>query len=340
MTRDLRPSSRFEWEQILRRTRKTGLISGSGKLGEKGLPTKGGVSGAMFLAVALTLASYGNLDGGEIFPGDAAIATDLECSMAAVSKVRAKLAAIGFIQRVRGPKATRGEEWRLTIPVDLVEHVDVLSPTEHRAIAKQTAEARRGKNHTSGRRAGGPSGTPARTEPNPDPGDPVVPPVDLEGVMSGGPTGSHQNESGGPTGSQPGDPLGALTKPVPDQQEHPANSDGDVDLDAHHPREAASSSEDHDSAEVVDIATRRCPHNRSPRSDRGVPRCPECRAEAEAIPVPEPTPAVKPPAPVNVRPSGCSDHPAMKAGTRGDGLPHCPLCRALARPRSKEGATA
>lgn len=105
----------------------------------------------------------------------------------------------------------------------------------------------------------------------------------------------------------------------------------DLRTAAHPPREAEPSAEDLDSAEVVDIATRRCRHGRSPRSDRGVPRCPDCRLEAETAPAPEPTPAVKTPAPVKVRPPHCVEHPAMKGGNRPDGQPHCTFCRQKAR---------
>src|SRR5829696_8667044 len=55
--RQLHAVGRLEWEQILRRSRVTGLLACTGRRDERGHLTKGGVSASLFKAVALCIAS-------------------------------------------------------------------------------------------------------------------------------------------------------------------------------------------------------------------------------------------------------------------------------------------
>lgn len=159
--RELRPVGRYDWEQIIRRARFGGLISAttSSKTGKK---TKGAVSGAMFKAVALDIASYADDRGERIFPGNATIAVDLECSLEVVNLVKAEMVKLGLLQFVRGRRAARdgrperGEEYRLTLPSDLQELVDVPTPTQHKAAAERLRELKRGRRG----KLGVPRGTP------------------------------------------------------------------------------------------------------------------------------------------------------------------------------------
>lgn len=253
---DLRPVARLEWEQILRRARLTGIIAGTGRKGRKGLPTHGGVSPALFMAVALDLASYGDFAGGNIWPGDAAIAVDLECSIGTVKTVRSKLAELGLIQRV-GPRrrGRGGEEYRLTLPEDLLDRLDILTPAAHRRAAQCERDKSRGKPKPP---LGGSTGYPEMSaDPDDDEvsGGPLDTPDDEDADGSGGPLDPRSESSGGPLDPRSGGPLDRITYPGPFQENHHANSDEDLDTAVTGPREGRPS-EDRISPDEVDPTAR------------------------------------------------------------------------------------
>ena len=194
--REIRPAGRYEWEQIVRRARFAGVIGSSGRQGKDGKSTKGGMSGTTFTGIALGWASYANDRGQEIWPGDATVAVDLETSIVAVRKVRKTLLALGLLQFVRARTGQRGVEYRLTLPSDLLESLDVLTPGQHKLAANRLRDAARGKP------PGGSGGLPSDC----DSGIPVDHPDDSEEPTDGGSNGPPEIESGYPGGPALGSP--------------------------------------------------------------------------------------------------------------------------------------
>lgn len=106
----VRPVGRFEWEHLLRRIR---------------LPknTK---------YVAFVVATYADPDGTRIRPGYLELVAATECSESTVRRALTALSKWGFLGLVsrgggRGGKG-KASEYRLTIPVDLLERFEVLPP--------------------------------------------------------------------------------------------------------------------------------------------------------------------------------------------------------------------
>ena len=108
-------ADRYEWERLVRRVR-------------LGAPAK---------AVALAMATYADPDGTRVRPGVARLAAVTELSERSVYSALKKLRALGLVECVfRG--GHRGEDsmasaYRLTIPVDLLERVEML-PVSEKAI--------------------------------------------------------------------------------------------------------------------------------------------------------------------------------------------------------------
>jgi DNA-binding transcriptional ArsR family regulator len=104
------PKDRHEWVRIVRRAR----------------------LGSTTTFVAVMLATYGNRDGSSIFPGEQVLAAVTELSDRSVRSSLKRLREIGLVERVRSGNPRRGlaDEYRLTIPVDLIEFVDMLGPDE------------------------------------------------------------------------------------------------------------------------------------------------------------------------------------------------------------------
>jgi hypothetical protein len=148
--RVLRPVDRYEWTHVLKRARLQGVIAGSGNVGKGGKQTRGAVSGATFKAVAYTWASYSDEHGGNIRPGDATVAVEAEVGIEVVRVVKLELIALGLIERVRA--GTRATGWcdvyRLTIPDDLRDQVEVFSEAQHEMAAEAIREKKRRKPRT------------------------------------------------------------------------------------------------------------------------------------------------------------------------------------------------
>lgn len=106
------PAKRYEWLRIVRRCR----------------------LGPTAKAVAVVLSTYSNLDGSNIFPGRLRLAAVLEKSPSTVDRALKLLRDIGLIERVSegsyyGRRAV-ADRYRLTIPSDLLEVVELLDPDE------------------------------------------------------------------------------------------------------------------------------------------------------------------------------------------------------------------
>lgn len=281
--RQLRPATRFEWEQIMRRARLDGLVGGSGKLGKDGRPTRGAVAGKAFKAAVLTWASYANPDGSSIHPGDATWAVEAEVGLKEIKVIKAYLISIGLTQRTRaGSRRLRLPDiYRLTIPSDLLDHVYVLSPSALKLAAIDVYEKQRGKR-------GGSSG-PLKDPIVPDVVEgPVDPPQDDPLEIVGGPEDPRNDVVGGPEDQLWGVrrtaiPNQDLTNALPDQQ------DGDPSAAVTGPH--ATRPEEQISDEVKGTTGHRCEHGLpAGRRGDGKPACAICRV-AENRTTAAPTPA-------------------------------------------------
>jgi hypothetical protein len=118
-----------EWTDLLSRCR-FGTVAVAGK----------NLTSAKVKAIAFRLAMYADSDGSRVRPGMARLAVDVEADPGTVKRVVQLLARVGLLTLVReGTRPGHADEYRLTIPTDLVESVDVWSPTEH---ARETERLR------------------------------------------------------------------------------------------------------------------------------------------------------------------------------------------------------
>jgi len=131
-----RPAGRFEWEQTVLRGRWTGLIKGNGT------GTRGGVSGAVFRAVAWALCSHAGPDGDNIWPGDSTVAVLSEVGLKNVRAVKSTLISLGFLAKVRvGPRRLGGGDvYCLTLPQGTPAAVTILSPTQIKADVQRVSD--------------------------------------------------------------------------------------------------------------------------------------------------------------------------------------------------------
>jgi hypothetical protein len=98
---------RFEWEHVIR----------SAQLAK---PAGGRRPKASLPLVALTLATYANPDGSNVFPSQGRVAKGHGISTDTVRRALRDLEALGYLLRVREATATRGAEYVLTLPQALV----------------------------------------------------------------------------------------------------------------------------------------------------------------------------------------------------------------------------
>jgi Helix-turn-helix domain len=105
-------AKRFEWERIIRRA----LMDPSTKL------------------VALVLAGYANKDGSSVRPGRKRLSAVTGMSVRTVDRCLDKLRTLGLLDRVSKGSNTgiefMADVYRLTIPADLLDVVDLLDPKE------------------------------------------------------------------------------------------------------------------------------------------------------------------------------------------------------------------
>lgn len=159
-TTDADAASRFEWERIVRRCH----LPPSTKL------------------VAFTLAQYGNRDGTKLHPGNERLSKTTGLNEKTVRRGLEQLRDVGLIERVfHGKSAGRrglADAYRLTIPDDLLERVEMLAPDE---VSPGTVPAVV---------SGTPDTTPGDTDRNTGHLDPGTPDIeagtpDMESVITG-----------------------------------------------------------------------------------------------------------------------------------------------------------
>ena len=283
MDRELRPMGRYEWEQVVRRARLGGIVRGSGRVGKDGRKTKGGMAAALVKAIALGFATYANDKGREIWPGDATLAVDLETSVASVETVRRLLLHLGLMVRVRAPWGDHGTEYRLTLPDDLLDVVEVLTPAQHKLAANRLREGRRGRANgvsagtTSESRAVYPPVPPAAVDDVVDnPVDEVVPvdppntPARIMPGVSAGTTDPTNGVSAGPRMVYPPDTHTDHDRPL-STTDHP---DGDL-------RTAVTPVDDRPrEQDQISVGCGQCAKGFVKTAD-AVARCPTCHPAAD-----------------------------------------------------------
>lgn len=100
--------------------------------------------------VTLTLASYADVNGRRVFPGIARVAADCAIGYNVAERCLAGLRDLGLIELVRRAvrRAARSErertdEYRLTLPADLLERLTVPTPSEYLEIVARIARPHR-----------------------------------------------------------------------------------------------------------------------------------------------------------------------------------------------------
>lgn len=94
--------------------------------------------------VALTVGSYANADGRGIFPGTARLAVDMDYSYRTAQRHLAELCRIGLLERVRRVRVRgKSDVYRLVLAADLLDLLDLPSPTEYHDQIKVVAEKNR-----------------------------------------------------------------------------------------------------------------------------------------------------------------------------------------------------
>lgn len=273
--RELRPVARYEWEQIIMRARLGGLVPARNGRGAVTAPT--------YRLVALTWATHADPDGGNIWPGDATVAVEAEVSVRVVQAVKASMIDLGLMERVRpgARRHRRGDTFRLTLPTDLLDRVEVLSPAAVRAAAMGEYRKRRGSRggHT------GPTTTPV-VGGTPGPQQPV------ETEVCGGHTGPTTPVYGGHTGPHMGGTPDRDTNPDPPVTNSPTLPGDEVRtaVTVTREREAANEPDSGDEVEPEQPPPRPAgcadhgPRFAAGNRDDGKPACPLCRATAAPRP--------------------------------------------------------
>jgi hypothetical protein len=200
---ELMPASFREWTEILARVR-FGKVRAAGK----------SITGASVKAVAGRFATYADSNGSRIRPGVARVAIDLEMDCRTVKTAISHLRAIGLLQLVR-PGGRRGaDEYRLTLPTDLLDRDDLIvwSPTEQRAEIERLSDARRRlpKTPPDGPNGGGIEGPVAPVIKSESQG-PVAPDKDPTDAPIMGASGAHKSPIMGASGAQSWGPVAPAT---------------------------------------------------------------------------------------------------------------------------------
>lgn len=270
---EVHPEDRFTWERIVMRARLDGVITG--RRNTAGQITRGGVSGALFKVVALVFAAHADEDGSNIRPGDMRVAILAEVHPQTVKAVRGKLTELGLLTQTGRYRHT--PMYRLTLPADLTELVEVLSPTD----VVETAKAMRAKvrDAKSTARNGYATGSPkdeAMGTPAANPKPPDDPP---DGPGSGYASGYPQTENGYASGADMGKPLAHRYQPLTRQQQMTNHNTAGVDLrtTVTHPETPAPPTTPNHASPPP-----RCEHGltTATRTD-GRPACTLCRVTAD-----------------------------------------------------------
>jgi hypothetical protein len=277
------PATVREWTDILARIR-FGTVKIAGK----------NITGARIKAVAGRMASYADGNGTRVRPGIARIAVDMEMDYGTARRAITCLRNLGLLDLVRAGGRRGADEFRLTLPVDLLERDDleVWSPSRHRLEVERVSGANRGlpdgPSGPSGGRSQVPEG-PANEPESQVPEAPVNEPSNRETLVPQGPV---NGVSGPPITGATGTPKTAITGATGTRSLVPQAPATHQDLDT---RTTHHSGEDVSATVTTPGA---------------------------------PGPATNPESPP--RPPRC-DH-GLPGGLRGDGKPSCALCRVGAPP--------
>jgi len=118
---DLEPASRFEWERVICRCR----------------------LGHAVQHIALLLAAHADGDGGHVRPGTKRLAAFTGYDVKTIQRSIVKLRNLGLIERVfeasRSGRKGMADEYRLTIPADLAERVEMVDPDGNQATWESSA---------------------------------------------------------------------------------------------------------------------------------------------------------------------------------------------------------
>jgi hypothetical protein len=282
-----------DWTDILARIR----------FGVVRIDKRNTVAGSAIKAVAGRLADYADSDGSRVRPGLARVALDLELSYETVKRAVSVLVKARLLRLVHAA-ARRGDAnvYRLTIPEDLIDRVDVWSPAKQALEIARINESRKGRRRT--------------TEGSPD-SDPqgAQRPADTrqERTPAGRSTPSGHTDSHDPQGAKR--PAAACDATEPAGRSALANSEPlgaqrshRWALSAPPPTNDLTTTET--DQQMADLRTDGELSRVSPPDDQD----PESRDDSTAKPAP-------PPGPKRCRPHG------LAGGIRPDGKPNCPLCR-------------
>lgn len=132
-----------DWTDILRRIRFGKSVHVSEKVT---------VSSQKVMAVARVLATYADADGSRVFPSVARVAVDACIDYTTAKRAMSVLRRYGLIRFVRH----RGfvDEYQLAVPEDLMERVQLLSPTEYDREVERVADKNRRSTGAPGTRTG------------------------------------------------------------------------------------------------------------------------------------------------------------------------------------------
>jgi hypothetical protein len=97
-------------------------------------------------AAAFVVSSYARADGTQIHCGVARLAVDLEIGYSTARRYLAWMRQVGLIELVRAGNRRRNlsDEYRLILGPNVLEHIDVLDPAEHKKLTDGLREANRG----------------------------------------------------------------------------------------------------------------------------------------------------------------------------------------------------
>lgn len=130
------------WTDVIRRAQFDKVIPGThpGRF----------VKGSTVKAVAVVIASYADANGRRVFPGVARLAADLQIGYRVAGRCVVGLRELGLIERVRravrrGARSEREQtdEYRLTLPPDLLERLTLPTPSDFREIVARVARPHR-----------------------------------------------------------------------------------------------------------------------------------------------------------------------------------------------------
>lgn len=255
-----RPVGRYEWENVLRR------LSDPKQFSDE------------LQHAGLMLATYADPDGTRVRPGEREFCAALRCSESTVRRRLRQLVKLGFVQMTaRGGGAgpgRRSSEYRLTLPVDLLDRFAVREPGVHHrmSLVTQVTEDDLSSTGNSGhsRLTAVPELSPVDNSETqvtmPDPSSTEhSPELRSNNAVSGRNSGQKRPNSGHPMGGahQPHTPTTKPTTTNPDPTQ---------------PDTACGQNPQPIDLAAVELGPRRCPHGLSrARRDDGTPRCPACR---------------------------------------------------------------